>query len=99
MKLSQKLIKEIMIDTHVDGERTQDAVYYGFVPGSAYINYTVSKTDIGEGPVWYAETQSSLALHHQRSAVNTNRKTAVAQAVCALIRTAPAELSRQIIWD
>ena len=95
MKLTQKHIKEIMVDTHADALRTQDATYYGFIPGSAYIDYTVVKCD-GQ---WLASASSSLARFHSTMDTARDRKTAVARAVQALVKTAPPALRRNIIWD
>ena len=93
-KITQAKLIPTINDFHKDGDH-----YEGCLDRKGIIDFTVYKTDIGDGPVWFATCRSWYTGNITRSALNKNRKRAIAKAAIELWNTKDPALMRQCIWD
>ena len=94
-KITQAKMIETISDHHWDkpGGCCEGSLDRGIIDFMAY------KTDVGDGPVWFATCSSWYAGNITRSALDKNRKRAIAKAAIELWRTEDPALMRQCIWD
>ena len=95
-KISQAKLIPTINDFHYDRE---DNSFQGCLDRKGIIDFVVVKTDIGDGPVWFATCSSWYTGSVTRSALNRNRKRAIAAAAIELWRTEDPALMRECIWD